>query len=212
MKLNENIRRIKQMMGVINESVDDYLDAILDGGYIYWDEKDKLFIGENLDRVRNLDSFQKRLVSEFPDIILFIDGDNTLIPYYIDGSEITGGSYKQIGEDKLIYREWKTENAYIEYGPDIEDDFDGIVTEFGSQLEEDGRPYIDNEETYDEIDEMRMEKIMRSLTNKSSYDVSQWVKKYISDERYWDSKKSISDVSEYIIKHDLWDKVKDDLQ
>ena len=212
MNLNENIRRIKQMMGVINESVDDYLDAILDGGYIYWDEKDKLFIGENLDRVRNLDSFQKRLVSEFPDIILFIDGDNTLIPYYIDGSEITGGSYKQIGEDKLIYREWKTENAYIEYGPDIEDDFDGIVTEFGSQLEEDGRPYIDNEETYDEIDEMRMEKIMRSLTNKSSYDVSQWVKKYISDERYWDSKKSISDVSEYIIKHDLWDKVKDDLQ
>lgn len=212
MNLNENIRRIKQMMGVINESVDDYLDAILDGGYIYWDEKDKLFIGKNLDRVRNLDSFQKRLVSEFPDIILFIDGDNTLIPYYIDGSEITGGSYKQIGEDKLIYREWKTENAYIEYGPDIEDDFDGIVTEFGSQLEEDGRPYIDNEETYDEIDEMRMEKIMRSLTNKSSYDVSQWVKKYISDERYWDSKKSISDVSEYIIKHDLWDKVKDDLQ
>ena len=212
MNLNENIRRIKQMMGVINESVDDYLDAILDGGYIYWDEKDKLFIGENLDRVRNLDSFQKRLVSEFPDIILFIDGDNTLIPYYIDGSEITGGSYKQIGEDKLIYREWKTENAYIEYGPDIEDDFDGIVTEFGSQLEEDGRPYIDNEETYDEIDDMRMEKIMRSLINKSSYDVSQWVKKYISDERYWDSKKSISDVSEYIIKHDLWDKVKDDLQ
>ena len=212
MKLNENIRRIKQMMGVINESVDDYLDAILDGGYIYWDEKDKLFIGENLDRVRNLDSFQKRLVSEFPDIILFIDGDNTLIPYYIDGNEITGGSYKQIGKDELIYREWKTENAYIEYGPDIEDDFDGIVTEFGSQLEEDGRPYIDNEETYDEIDDMRMEKIMRSLTNKSSYDVSQWVKKYISDERYWDSKKSISDVSQYIIKHDLWDKVKDDLQ
>lgn len=212
MNLKENIRRIKQMMGVINESVDDYLDAILDGGYIYWDEKDKLFIGENLDRVRNLDSFQKRLVSEFPDIILFRDGDNTLIPYYIDGSEITGGSYKQIGKDKLIYREWKTENAYIEYGPDIEDDFDGIVTEFGSQLEEDGRPYIDNEETYDEIDEMRMEKIMRSLTNKSSYDVSQWVKKYISDERYWDSKKSISDVSQYIIKHDLWDKVKDDLQ
>jgi hypothetical protein len=212
MNLNENIRRIKQMMGVINESVDDYLDAILDGGYIYWDEKDKLFIGKNLDRVRNLDSFQKRLVSEFPDIILFIDGDNTLIPYYIDGNEITGGSYKQIGKDELIYREWKTENAYIEYGPDIEDDFDGIVAEFGSQLEEDGRPYIDNEETYDEIDEMRMEKIMRSLTNKSSYDVSQWVKKYISDERYWDSKKSISDVSEYIIKHDLWDKVKDDLQ
>ena len=212
MKLNENIRRIKQMMGVINESVDDYLDAILDGGYIYWDEKDKLFIGENLDRVRNLDSFQKRLVSEFPDIILFIDGDNTLIPYYIDGNEITGGSYKQIGKDELIYREWKTENAYIEYGPDIEDDFDGIVTEFGSQLEEDGRPYIDNEETYDEIDDMRMEKIMRSLTNKSSYDVSQWVKKYISDERYWDSKKSISDVSQYIIKHDLWDIVKDDLQ
>ena len=212
MNLNENIRRIKQMMGVINESVDDYLDAILDGGYIYWDEKDKLFIGENLDRVRNLDSFQKRLVSEFPDIILFIDGDNTLIPYYIDGNEITGGSYKQIGKDELIYREWKTENAYIEYGPDIEDDFDGIVTEFGSQLEEDGRPYIDNEETYDEIDDMRMEKIMRSLTNKSSYDVSQWVKKYISDERYWDSKKSISDVSQYIIKHDLWDKVKDDLQ
>ena len=176
------------------------------------DEKDKLFIGENLDRVRNLDSFQKRLVSEFPDIILFIDGDNTLIPYYIDGNEITGGSYKQIGKDELIYREWKTENAYIEYGPDIEDDFDGIVTEFGSQLEEDGRPYIDNEETYDEIDEMRMEKIMRSLTNKSSYDVSQWVKKYISDERYWDSKKSISDVSQYIIKHDLWDIVKDDLQ
>ena len=200
------------MMGVINESVDDYLDAILDGGYIYWDEKDKLFIGENLDRVRNLDSFQKRLVSEFPDIILFIDGDNTLIPYYIDGNEITGGSYKQIGKDELIYREWKTENAYIEYGPDIEDDFDGIVTEFGSQLEEDGRPYIDNEETYDEIDDMRMEKIMRSLTNKSSYDVSQWVKKYISDERYWDSKKSISDVSQYIIKHDLWDIVKDDLQ
>ena len=212
MNLNENIRRIKQMMGVINESVDDYLDAILDGGYIYWDEKDKLFIGKNLDRVRNLDSFQKRLVSEFPDIILFIDGDNTLIPYYIDGNEITGGSYKQIGKDELIYRQWKTENAYIEYGPDIEDDFDGIVTEFGSQLEEDGRPYIDNEETYDEIDEMRMEKIMRSLTNKSSYDVSQWVKKYISDERYWDSKKSISDVSQYIIKHDLWDKVKDDLQ
>lgn len=205
MNLQENIRK------VLREEIDDYLDAINYGGYIYWDEIEKLFLGKNLDRPRNLDKIQSRLVDLYPDIIFFKDGNNILIPYYIDGDIISGGSYRT-NERGIVYRLWNNKNGYIEYGLELEDDLDGLINEVGDQLEIDGgRPYIEDNTEYDDIDEWRIEKIESYLVKKTNRYVSDWVKTFIPNKRYWDHKKSISDIAEYIVNNNLWDKVKDDV-
>ena len=51
MKLQENIRRIKQMMGIINENIDDVLDKMSRGEELSQEDKHKM------------SSFQKHLFS-----------------------------------------------------------------------------------------------------------------------------------------------------
>lgn len=47
-------------------NADDYLDAINSGGRIYWDEKEKLFLGQKLglDRARHLSAEQSKVVKD----------------------------------------------------------------------------------------------------------------------------------------------------
>lgn len=203
------LKKFNEKFPIITENMDDYLDAINSGGHIYWDEKEKLFLGKAFDRVRHLDDNQKKLLEQFPDVILFKDGENVLIPYYINGDEMNGGSYTIDDENELVYRVWDSKNTLITYHKLIVEDFDGIIKEIGEQTQEDGRPMIDDEFDFDEIDESRIEKILSYLSGKSNRNISNWVSKYILDKRYLN--KSRYDVAVYIVKNGLWDKVKDSL-
>lgn len=201
------VRLVKR---VINENIDDYLDAINSGGHIYWDEEEKLFLGKGFDRVRKFDKNQKKLLEYLPDVIMFKDGENVLIPYYVDGNEMNGGSYTIDDDGELVYRIWDSKNREVKYHKSIVDDFDAIITAIGEQTLDDGRPIIDTEEEeYDDIDKFRIDKILNHLKGKSNRYVMDWFGKYISDKIY--SNKSIRDNAEYIVNKGLWDKVKDDL-
>ena len=200
---------IKLVKKVINENIDDYLDAINSGGHIYWDEKEKLFLGKGFDRVREFDSNQEKLLEQFPDVIMFKDGENVLIPYYIDGNIMNGGSYTIDDEGDLVYRVWDSENNAITYHKPIVDDFDAIITEIGSQTEDDGRPMIEDDEENDDIDEWRISQILNHLSEKSNRYIDNWFGKFISVKNY--SNKSRYENAKYIVKNNLWDKVKDDL-
>ena len=212
MNLQEQINRIQSMMGVINENIDDYLDAINSKGHLYWDEKEKLFIGKNsgLSRIRNLDKLQEKLVNDLPDIILFKNDDFILIPYYVDGDKIEGGAYKRVGKN-IEYRLWTNEDGNIKYGLKIVDDFNELKKEVINQLDDTGRPYVEENYDNDDIDEWRIKKISSYLASKSNKQVGDIIKRWISDERYWDFKKSINDVANYIVNKGLWDKVKNEI-
>jgi hypothetical protein len=200
------VRLVKR---VINENIDDYLDVINSGGHIYWDEEEKLFLGKGFDRVREFDSNQEKLLGQFPDVIMFKDGENVLIPYYIDGNIMNGGSYTIDDEGELVYRVWDSENKVIKYHKPIVDDFDAIITEIGAQTEDDGRPMIEDDEENDDIDEWRIRQILNHLSEKSNRYIDNWFGKFISVKNY--SNKSRYENAKYIVKNNLWDKVKDDL-
>ena len=200
---------VKLVKRVINENIDDYLDAINSGGHIYWDEEEKLFLGKGFDRVREFDSNQEKLLEQFPDVIMFKDGKNVLIPYYIDGDIMNGGSYTIDDEGDLVYRVWDSENNAITYHKPIVDDFDAIIAEIGAQTEDDGRPMFEDDEENDDIDEWRISQILNHLSEKSNRYIDNWFGKFISVKNY--SNKSRYENAKYIVKNNLWDKVKDDL-
>jgi hypothetical protein len=207
-RLSEN-DLIKLVKKVINENIDDYLDTINSGGHIYWDEEEKLFLGKGFDRVREFDSNQEKLLGQFPNVIMFKDGENVLIPYYIDGNIMNGGSYTIDDEGELVYRVWDSENKVIKYHKPIVDDFDAIIAEIGAQTEDDGRPMIEDDEENDDIDEWRIRQILNHLSEKSNRYIDNWFGKFISVKNY--SNKSRYENAKYIVKNNLWDKVKDDL-
>jgi hypothetical protein len=78
-------------------------------------------------------------------------------------------------------------------------------------LDDTGRPYVEENYDNDDIDEWRIKKISSYLDSKSNKQVGDIIKRWISDERYWDFKKSISDVANYIVNKGLWDKVKNEI-
>jgi hypothetical protein len=196
-----------------NFNVDDYLDAINNKGHIYWDEKEKVFIGKNLGlkRVRNLDKFQENLINDLPDILFFKDNDYILIPYYVDENNIEGGAYKRVGND-FIYKLWNNRDGYIKYGPKMVDNFNGVKMELINQLDDTGRPYVEDNYENDDIDKWRINKISSYLVSKPNKEITNIIRRWISDNRYWDFKKSISDVASYIVNNGLWDKIKDELK
>lgn len=192
------------------EYMDDYLDTINGGGHIYPDEKERLFIGKSLDlpRVRILDEFQRRLVEQFPGIIMFTYGGSVLIPTYIDGDKIEGVGYKDQG-GKLIFQQFSNRSTSFISDYDFQDDHDELFMSIaGEMAEDDGRPYIEAERDNDEIDHARTEQILAHLRKLSNAGFSDFTRRNIPDKRYWDCKRSIADVAQYIIDNDLWEKIK----
>ena len=187
-------------------NADEYLDAINSGGHIYWDEKEKIFLCQKLklDRARHLNTVQRKVVKELPDAILFIDGEKTLIPYYIDSDSITGGCFRREG-DTFLYSEWSNDGQ-IKYGHEMVDSFDNVLDEIIGQLEDEGRPYIESGFDSDEIDNWRMDKIMNFLIKKPNELVGEFKERYGIK-----GNKSIADIAEYIIANDLWDQVEKEL-
>ena len=187
-------------------NADDYLDAINSGGHIYWDEKENLFLCQKLglDRARHLNTEQHKVVKALPDAILFLDGEKTLIPYYIDGDSMTGGCFRREG-DKIAYSEWSN-NGLIKYGHEMVDSFDNVLDEIITQLEDEGRPYIESGFGADEIDNWRMDKIMNFLIKKSNASVGEFKERHGIK-----GNMSIADIAEYIIANDIWDQVEKEL-
>lgn len=187
-------------------NADDYLDAINSGGRIYWDEKEKLFLGQKLglDRARHLSAEQSKVVKALPDAILFIDGEKTLIPYYVDGDSMNGGCFRREG-DKIAYSEW-SKDGLMKYGHEMVDSFDNVLSEIIGQLEDEGRPYIESGFAADEIDDWRMDKIMDFLIKKPNAFVGEFKERHGIK-----GNMSIADIAEHIIANDLWDQVEKEL-
>lgn len=195
------------------EYMDDYLDTLNGGGHIYWDEKEKLFIGKSMDlpRVRNLDGFQKRLVEHFPDIIMFIYGDSVLIPTYIDGDMISGVGYAE-KDGSITFQEFCNQWQSFVTDRDVLDSHDELFTSIAEEItENDGNPYIEQNKENDEIDRSRIDRILAYLGKMSNAEFSEFTRANIPDKRYWDWNRSKFDVAQYIIDNDLWEKFKGEI-
>ena len=139
-----------------------------------------------------------------PDAILFIDGEKTLIPYYVDGESMSGGCFRREG-DKIAYSEW-SKDGIMKYGHEMVDSFDNVLSEIIGQLEDEGRPYIESGFAADEIDDWRMDKIMDFLIKKPNAFLSEFKERHGIK-----GNMSIADIAEHIIANDLWDQVEKEL-